>query len=86
MTTAGPYIRGRKTEYEAIQYANKLIKTDDAERDLETLKCYHDIKAGKHRAELAQCSPKKFSDIKLWLHNVEMAFGIGGYNDTESNI
>jgi len=75
-----PYVRGRGTQYEAIQYANKLIKTDNVQQDLETLICYHDIKAGKHQSELTTMPLDKIANINDWMHNVELAFQLGDYN------
>jgi hypothetical protein len=75
-----PYVRGRGTEYEAIQYANKLIKTDDAERDLDTLNCYHDIKCGQHQGKMMSMPLDKIANINDWMHSVELAFQLGDYN------
>jgi len=75
-----PYIRCRGTEKQAIQYANKFIRTEDPDQDYETLQCYHEIKCGVHQNKMMSMPLEKIAQINEWMHNVEKAFGLGDYN------
>lgn len=59
-----------------LMYANKIIETDDAERDYETLKCYHDIMSGKHKDEFTYMPTHQATRIQQWCRQVEYAFNL----------
>lgn len=68
------YARGIGTDKECVQYGEKLIQTDDAQRDMETLKCYHDIMCGS--VNLAFTPIAEYTRIQQWCRQVEYAFGL----------
>jgi hypothetical protein len=74
MNNYEPYVRGRGMTYEAIQYANKLIKSENINQDLQTLKCYHEIVSGQRRNEMSYMPQHKIDEIKHWCDNVRIAF------------
>lgn len=71
-----PYVRGKGTEKECIQYGNRVIRSDDVIRDIQTLNCYHDIRLGRHDIEMRNAGLHKIYQINDWLRQVEIAFGL----------